>query len=223
MSPDKCSAPSVRQGRCLIQSWQTQQPRLLPQTCGDTQRKWRGLRVGWLAGWLSALSLVLLASPSLAEVVTLADNTQVMGKLTHYYDGVIVLETTGGQKLELPREKVRQIVFQLPPARAEFSTPEKTFDRWRTSMLKGESGKAIDCYALMYQGMVGQQLAQSPDQFKQAQKDLEGVQFSFLSTSYQKQGEQRLATLKVRRTKGDNVQTDDIHLVLENGEWKMTP
>jgi len=128
-------------------------------------------------------------------------------------------------EIDINSYQLQQVLaaLELPPARAEFSTPEKTFDRWRTSMLKGESGKAIDCYALMYQGMVGQQLAQSPDQFKQAQKDLEGVQFSFLSTSYQKQGEQRLATLKVRRTKGDNVQTDDIHLVLENGEWKMTP
>ena len=223
MSPDKCSAPSVRQGCCPIEAWQSQQPQVLR----PTQRASRPVRTRAGAkltlGLLSTLSLFLLAAPTRAEVVTLADNTQVMGKLTHYYDGLIVLETTGGQKLELPREKVKQIVFQLPPARAEFSSPEKTFDRWRTSMLKGEPGKAIDCYALMYQGMVGQQLAQSPDQFKQAQKDLEGVQFSFLSTSYQKQGEQRLATLKVRRTKGDNVQTDEIHLVLENGEWKMTP
>ena len=31
------------------------------------------------------------------------------------------------------------------------------------------------------------------------------------------------ATLKVRRTKGENVQTDEVHFVLENGEWKMTP
>lgn len=218
MSPDKCSAPSARQGRCLIRSSQSQKP-----------RDWRHVRPRqdgartWVLAGVSALSLLCFGAQARAEVITLADNTQVMGKLTHYYDGVVVLETTGGQKLELPREKVKQIVFQLPPARAEFSTPEKTFDRWRTSMLKGEPGKAIDCYALMYQGMVGQQLAQSPDQFKQAQKDLEGVQFSFLSTSYQKQGEQRLATLKVRRAKGDNVQTDDIHLVLENGEWKMTP
>lgn len=207
MSPDKCSAQAVRQGRSVV-AVPHPRPRRLARS---------------LLWSVAALGTLLLSSPTRAEVVTLADNTQVMGKLTHYFDGMIVLETSNGQKLELPREKVKQIVFQLPPARTEFSTPEKTFDRWRTSMLKGEAGKAIDCYALMYQGMVGQQLAQSPDQFKQAQKDLEGVQFSFLATSFQKQGEQRLATLKVRRTKGDNVQTDEIHLVLENGEWKMTP
>lgn len=211
MSPDKCSAcftvRAARQGRSVVK-------------VAFPRPRFTARQLAWS---VAALGALLLNSPARAEVVTLADNTQVMGKLTHYFDGLIVLETTNGQKLELPREKVKQIVFQLPPARTEFSTPEKTFDRWRSSMLKGESGKAIDCYALMYQGMVGQQLAQSPDQFKQAQKDLEGVQFSFLSTSFQKQGEQRLATLKVRRTKGDNVQTDEIHLVLENGEWKMTP
>ena len=90
-------------------------------------------------------------------------------------------------------------------------------------MLKGEVAKAIDCYSLMYQGMVQQQMAQSPDNFKQAQKDLEGVQFEFKGSTFQNQGEMRLATLKVRRTKTENVQTDEIHLVLENGEWKMTP
>jgi hypothetical protein len=158
-----------------------------------------------------------------AEVVTLADNTQVMGKLTHYYDGMLVLETTNGQKLELPRDRVKQISFKLPPARAEFSTPEKTFDRWRTSMLKGDMPKAIDCYGLMYQGMVQQQMAASADSFKTAQKELDGVAFEFKGTTLQNQGEMKLATLKVRRSKADNVQTDEIHLVLENGEWKMTP
>ena len=58
------------------------------------------------------------APGSASEVVTLADNTQVAGKLTHYYDGVIVLETSNGQKIELPRDKVKAITFKLPPARA---------------------------------------------------------------------------------------------------------
>jgi hypothetical protein len=75
----------------------------------------------------------------------------------------------------------------------------------------------------MYQGQVGQQMMQSPDTVKQAQKDLEGVVFELRGTSYQTQGDMKMATMKVRRTKGENVQTDEIHLVLENGEWKMTP
>jgi hypothetical protein len=163
------------------------------------------------------------AAPASGEIVTLADNTQIAGKLTHYYDGILVIETSGGQKVELPRDKVKSISFKLPPARAEFSAPEKTFERWRSAMQKGDWNRAIDCYALMYQGQVGQQMMQSPDTLKQAQKDLEGVLFELRGTSYQSQGEMKLATLKVRRTKGENVQTDEIHLVLENGEWKMTP
>ena len=77
------------------------------------------------AGLALFLLMVLFTPPALAEVVTLVDNTQVSGKLTHYFDGVLVLETTNGQKLELPREKIKQITFKLPPPRAEFSTPEK--------------------------------------------------------------------------------------------------
>lgn len=164
------------------------------------------------------------SSPSLAsEVVTLADNTQIAGKLTHYFDGVVVMETSGGQKLEFPRDKVKSITFKLPPPRAEFSTPEKTFERWRGAMVKGDVQKAIDCYALLYQGQVGQQMLQSPDDLKKAQKDLDGVVFELRGSSIKAQGEFKLATLKVRRSKGENVQTDEINLVLENGEWKMTP
>lgn len=184
-------------------------------------------RQGRVAGALGLIggvgALLALAAPLRAEVVTLVDNTQVAGKLTHYYDGLLVLETPNGQKLELPREKVKQITFKLPPPRAEFSTPEKVFDRWRQAMQKGESQKSIECYALMYQGMMQQQMLQTPDAMKQAQKDMEGVKFDTKGTTFKTQGETKLATLKVLRTKGDNVQTDEVRFVQENGEWKMTP
>jgi hypothetical protein len=172
---------------------------------------------------VSAARAATPATPGTGEIVTLADNTQVSGKVTHYYDGIIVMETSGGQKIELPRDKVKAITFKLPPARPEFVSPEKTFERWRQAMQKGDVSRAVDCYALMYQGQVGQQMMQSADALKQAQKDLEGVVFELRGATYQSQGEMKLATLKVRRTKGENVQTDEIHLVLENGEWKMTP
>jgi hypothetical protein len=172
---------------------------------------------------VACFSVSAMSAAVANEIVTLADNTQVAGKLTHYYDGIIVMETSGGQKIELPRDKVKAITFKLPPARPEFATAEKTFERWRSAMQKGDVNRAIDCYALMYQGQVGQQMLQSSDALKQAQKDLDGVLFELRGTTYQTQGEMKLATLKVRRTKGENVQTDEIHLVLENGEWKMTP
>ena len=176
----------------------------------------------FIAGALVSLLAVERAA-SANEVVTLIDNTQIAGKLSHYYDGTIVIETSGGQKVELPRDKVKTITFKLPPPRVEFSSPEKVFERWRAAMTKGDATRAVDCYALMYQGQVGQQMMQSPDTVKQAQKDLEGVVFELRGTSYQTQGDMKMATMKVRRTKGENVQTDEIHLVLENGEWKMTP
>jgi hypothetical protein len=186
------------------------------------------------AGWLAIVAgLALLATPAGAappappagatEVITLVDNTQVAGRVTHYYDGVLVIETSAGQKLELPRDKVKQIAFRLPPPRAEFSTPEKVFERWRLAMQKGETQKALECYALMYQGMMQQQMLQNPEQAKQAQKDIEGVRFEYKGTSFQSQGALRTATLKVRRIKGENIQTDEVHFVQENGEWKMAP
>lgn len=198
-----------------------------PQRCGAPSVHRAGPASPTVARVVAATVFCLLgglAAPAVAsEVVTLADNTQVAGKLTHYYDGVIVLETSSGQKIELPRDKVKAITFKLPPARGEFASPEKVFERWRQAMQKGDVNKAIDCYALMYQGQVGQQMIQTPDALKQAQKDMEGVLFELRGATYQTQGETKLATLKVRRTKGENVQTDEIHFVLENGEWKMTP
>lgn len=182
----------------------------------------RGAARSALVMALTLTCLPLLGSAR-ADTITLADNTQIAGRVVHFYDGVLAVETSTGQKLDLPREKVKSISFKLPPARAEFVSPEKTFERWRGFMQKGEVQKSIDCYALMYQGMMQQQLLQSPDAVKQAQKDMDGVKIEPVGVTKQKQGDLQTATLKVRRTKGENVQTDEVHFVLENGEWKMTP
>ena len=65
-----------------------------------------------------------LASAAHAEVVELLDKTKLNAKIIHYYDGVYTVEVAG-QTQKIPKEKIRSIGFQLPPARAEFSTPEK--------------------------------------------------------------------------------------------------
>jgi hypothetical protein len=167
----------------------------------------------------SVLASLLGGPAARAEVIQLLDNTQVSGRILHYFDGVFQVETAGGQKVDLPREKVKSITFKLPPARAEFSTPEKTFHRWREALQKGEMQKVIDCYALMYQGMLAAQMGQQGDEIKKMQKDIEGTRFDVKGSKVTGDS----ATLKVQRTKGDDVMTAEIHLVLENGEWKMTP
>jgi hypothetical protein len=165
----------------------------------------------------SLLVLALCATPAYGEEIQLLDNTRVSGKILHYFDGVFQIETAGGQKLDLPREKVKAITFKLPPPRAELSSPEKTFHRWREALTKGDVQRVVDCYALMYQGLLAAQMA--PDELKKMQKEVEGTRFDLKGTKVT--GDQ--ATLKVQRTKGDDVMTAEIHLVLENGEWKMTP
>lgn len=176
-----------------------------------------------LLGGVALFSALLAPALCRADTITLVDNTQIGGRVVHFYDGLLAIETSTGQKVELPREKVKSITFKLPAPRPEFSTPEKTFERWRGFMQKGDAQKAIECYALMFQGMMQQQMLQTPDAVKQAQKDLDGVKIELRGSTTQKQGELQTATLKVRRTKGENVQTDEVHFVLENGEWKMTP
>lgn len=167
-----------------------------------------------------AVAFLALAAPARAEVIELLDKTKMSGKIIHYYDGVYTVETNN-QTLKLPREKIRSISFQLPPARPEFSTPEKTFDRWRKAMSEGAADRFVDCYALMYQGVLATQmgLGKESDGFKKMQKEVEGTKFEIKGTSTK--GE--TAMLKVERKKGDETETGEVAFVKENGEWKMLP
>src|SRR6266403_1889205 len=101
--------------------------------------------------------LAAVAAGARADVIELVDKTKMNGKIIHYYDGVFTVEASG-QTVKLPKEKIRTISFQLPPARPEFSTPEKTFERWRKALTEGAVDKVIDCYVLMYQGMLANQM-----------------------------------------------------------------
>ncbi len=167
-----------------------------------------------------ALLAGLAAATVHAETVELVDKTKLNAKIIHYYDGVYTVEANG-QTMKLPKEKIRSISFQLPPPRPEFSTPEKTFERWRKALVEGAAEKAVDCYALMYQGMLATQmgLGQAQDGMKKMQKEFEGTKFQIKESKIK--GD--TATLKVLRQKGDESDTGEIAFVRENGEWKMLP
>src|SRR4051812_3216101 len=166
-----------------------------------------------------SLALGGVAAPAAhAEVIELLDKTKLNAKIIHFYDGVFTVEVAG-QTQKVPREKVRSIGFSLPPARPEFSTPEKTFERWRKALTEGAMDKVIDCYALMYQGLLASQMGQANDVVKKMQKEIEGTKFQIKGSSTK--GES--ATLKVARQKGDDSETGEIAFVRENGEWKMLP
>ena len=166
------------------------------------------------------LALSLGMSTARAEVIELLDKTKMNAKVVHYYDGVYTIETNG-QTVKLPRDKIRSISFQLPPARAEFSTPEKTFERWNKALAEGSVDRAIDCYALVYQGMLAKQmgLGEAGGGLKRLQKEIEGTKFQIKGSSVK--GD--VATLKVLRQKGEESDTGEIAFTRENGEWKMLP
>jgi hypothetical protein len=163
--------------------------------------------------------LALPAGMARGETIELIDKTKLNAKVIHYYDGVFTVETNG-QTMKLPREKIRSIGFQAPAARPEFSTPEKTFDRWHKALTEGAAEKVIDCYALMYQGMLASQMGLGQqDGIKKMQKEIEGTKFQIKESKLK--GD--TATLKVLRQKGDESDTGEIAFVRENGEWKMLP
>jgi hypothetical protein len=167
------------------------------------------------------LGLAILAAPALghAEVIELLDKTKIAGTIEHFYDGIFVIET-GGTKIQMPREKIRSITFKLPPPRAEFSTPEKAFNRWRDAVLQANIPRVIDCYALMYQGMLAYQLGESDKEvFAKMKKEVEGTRFIVKETKVK--GD--TAVIKVQRKRGDDSDTGELRFVRENGEWKLLP
>lgn len=172
---------------------------------------------------LAAMALIgALAADARGEVIELVDKTKMNARVIHYYDGVYTVEANG-QTVKLPKEKIRSIGFQLPPARPEFATPEKTFERWHKALTEGAVEKVIDCYALMYQGMLANQMGlggqPQADGVKKMQKEIEGTKFEIKGSATK--GE--TATLKVQRKKGEDSDTGEIAFVRENGEWKMLP
>ena len=90
-----------------------------------------------LTGTFIAAAIVV-SGVARAEVIELVDKTKMNGKIVHFYDGVYTVEANG-QTVKLPKDKIRSISFQLPPSRPEFSTPEKTFERWRKALSEGAS------------------------------------------------------------------------------------
>ena len=175
---------------------------------------------------LLALALAAAAAPAAlaadarGEVIELVDKTKMNAKIVHFYDGVYTVEANG-QTVKLPKDKIRSISFQLPPSRPEFATPEKTFERWRKALTDGAVERAIECYALVYQGMLAKQmgLGETEGGLKKMQKEIEGTKFQVKGSS--SKGDS--ATLKVLRQKGDESDTGEIAFVRENGEWKMLP
>jgi hypothetical protein len=164
------------------------------------------------------MTVLTTVRPARAEVIELVDKTKMNGKILHYYDGVYSVEAQGST-VKVPKEKIKSITFQLPAPRPEFSTPEKTFERWRKALAEGNLERVIDCYALMFQGMLAMQFGQVSDGLKKMQKEVEGTKFALKGSTIKGDN----ATLKVSRQKGEESETVDIPFVRENNEWKMLP
>jgi hypothetical protein len=167
------------------------------------------------------LAPALLLSPSAMadEVVRLVDKTKIVGKLLHYYEGVLTIKLPNGATMRLPRDKVAAISFALPKPRAAFSSPRKSFARLREAALKGDLERYIDAHSAYYQMFLNHQVAQlTPAKFrKQLRKQWGSVQLEIVGGK-KKDG---MATLKVRRKQGSSAEEGEFRFVKENGEWKM--
>lgn len=158
-----------------------------------------------------------------AEVVTLLDNTRIYGKLVHYFDGEITIQTAGGARVKLPSAKIKSVRFKLPKPRKAFSTPTKTFNRWKQTLLKGKLNLHIDCYAMMYQMMMTNLIGgMTRVEFKKMVAGHKQTRYVIKGTRTKGKS---LAFLKVAaRLPGQpRSQAGELLFVKENGEWKLVP
>ena len=166
--------------------------------------------------------LALLAMPKVAtadEVIELIDKTRIVGKLVHYYDGVLTVKLPTGAKMKLPAAKVRRLMFKLPKPRAAFSSPRKVFKRLRSAALRGDLRGYIDCHSTYYQMMLNHQVALAkPGKFAaQLKRQWGEVQLKVVSSKIKG----ATATMRVRSAKGGQTRDGEFRFVKENGEWKM--
>ena len=153
------------------------------------------------------------------QVVQLVDGTKITGTILHYYEGLLTVRLPDGKRMRLPEGKVKRVDFKLKQARSALSTPEKAFSRLRKAALKGDLRTYVDAHATYYQTLLNHQVAIiSPLKFtRQLRKQWGSAQLEVVGTK--RKG--ALATLKVRRKKGERSDVGELHFVRENGEWKM--
>ena len=170
--------------------------------------------------FVAAIAAALLASIAAhAETITLVDGTKLSGEVLHSYHGEYDVKTAQGE-IRLDKSKIKSISFEAPVARAIYSTPEKTLEAWRKATVDADDKAMIDAYALMYQGMVSSEMEKMDFKDKsQLVADVGKTKFTVKTSKIDKDK----ATLTVAQEKDGETREGDIHFVLENGEWKMTP
>jgi hypothetical protein len=153
------------------------------------------------------------------EIIQLLDKTKIVGKLLHFYDGVLSIELPNGSQMKLPASKVARIQFKLPKPRSEYSSPEKTFQRMRKAALKGDLATYVDCHSTYYQMFLNHSIEQmSPSKFSQhLKKEMGSVQLEIMGTKKKK----NTAVMKFKGKKGDESQEGEARFIKENKEWKM--
>ena len=85
---------------------------------------------------------------------------------------------------KLPKDKIRSISFQLPPARAGVLDAREDVRALAQGADRRSDGRAIDCYALVYQGMLASRWGwASRGRLKKMQKEIEGTKFPIKGSS----------------------------------------
>jgi hypothetical protein len=164
-------------------------------------------------------TLVLSAGLAHGESIQLLDKTKIVGKLLHYYDGVLTIELPNKTRMKLPTTKVRQVQFKMPKPRAAFSSPKKAFARMRKAALKGDLAGYVDCHSAYYQMFLHHQVqVMGPKKFvKRLKKEWGNVQLKVTGTKVKG----NTAIMTVRRMQGGQSQDGELRFVKENREWKM--
>jgi len=152
------------------------------------------------------------------EIIELIDGTKMSGTITHAYVQAVEIKCEGGELLVLQLQKIRSVTFAKPVPKPEFATPEKSFEHFLSLMRQGNVEKTVNCYRLMYQKMISEEIAgMSP-------ADKAGMQEAMVKTEFRIGKaviEGNKARLPVWQKTDGKEQQAEVVLVRENGEWKL--
>ena len=87
--------------------------------------------------------------------------------------------------MKLPKDKIRSISFQLRRPAPSSRPPRRRSSAGTRRWPRVRSRRAIDCYALVYQGMLAKQmgLGEAQGGLKKMQKEIEGTKFQIKGSS----------------------------------------
>lgn len=168
-----------------------------------------------------------------ADTLILTGRQQIKGKLTAFKNGIFYFQTIGGEELRYPASRVKEYrpdeinkeKKELPKnigetKRGPFSTPQATFNTYRTAAASGDLNTMSKCYIKEHQQLFFDSMKGfNSKRFKKEQRLIRETKFSLADPLIQG----NRAFLKITRKRKGKERQDILSFFLEDDGWKIEP